>query len=667
MLHAKCRVPSLVRVPLVLFTILCAIPLRAQTLELRLDRLDAPGVLLKGLTARVSLSGRQPLQLHIREVRASSRRWENLSLRCAATHIGTDVITCDDGYLDALPWLTVQFRYHLREGALELVLAGRSGERWRVKHFTRGATRLAEIEVSNGDLTSLAFLLPAAWPRLTAGRLDAHIRLSRDERGRLDLAASGRMREVAFGDAAGLHAGEGIEMGFSLNGRRESAWRGAGELVWERGELFWSPFYLGQQRRRLLFRGAYDGRWLDLSDAHLTLEGIGDFLASGRWDMGTRRIQKLRLTSDGLAIGPAYDLLVRPLLAGSVGGALSLAGRGRGGMEIDDGRVVRVDLDVENGAIFDDRGMLALEGIDAHLPWRAHGPSQGRFAVRGGRLRALPLKSFATDVRLDPEGAAVDRLDLPVLDGSLQLANLSLRGGTAGWEAAGEASLRPVSMESLSTALGWPRMHGSLSAVIPRVSWRSGLLSVDGALLFRIFDGTAVVKDLRVEGLPGPVTRSEAEVDMRGLDLDLLTRTFSFGRIEGRVDVVVRDLLVENGRPLRFSASVASSPGDYPRRISQRAVDDIAALGGGSASAALQKSFLRLFEDFRYRRIGLAGRLERNVLTLSGLAARDGGFLIVEGGGIPALSVIGYNRQVDWNELVKRLARIRQGAAPVVK
>ena len=30
----------------------------------------------------------------------------------------------------------------------------------------------------------------------------------------------------------------------------------------------------------------------------------------------------------------------------------------------------------------------------------------------------------------------------------------------------------------------------------------------------------------------------------------------------------------------------------------------------------------------------------------------------VRGGGIPALDVIGYNRRVDWNELVARLQRV---------
>ena len=45
--------------------------------------------------------------------------------------------------------------------------------------------------------------------------------------------------------------------------------------------------------------------------------------------------------------------------------------------------------------------------------------------------------------------------------------------------------------------------------------------------------------------------------------------------------------------------------------------------------------------------------------TASDAAAR--GFTIVEGSGIPRLSVVGYNRQVDWPTLVERLAAVGKG------
>ncbi|MBI3068240.1 MAG: hypothetical protein HYY79_05010 [Betaproteobacteria bacterium] len=147
---------------------------------------------------------------------------------------------------------------------------------------------------------------------------------------------------------------------------------------------------------------------------------------------------------------------------------------------------------------------------------------------------------------------------------------------------------------------------------------------------------------------------------MRNLDLDLLTRTFSFGSITGRVDVEVRDLELAGWRPVKFDARIGSSPGEYPRRISQTAVQNISALGGAGAAGAIQRSFLRFFDQFGYEKLGLACRLANGVCAMGGVEDAPQGYVIVKGGGIPALTVLGYNRSVNWEELLNRLTRIMQ-------
>ena len=37
------------------------------------------------------------------------------------------------------------------------------------------------------------------------------------------------------------------------------------------------------------------------------------------------------------------------------------------------------------------------------------------------------------------------------------------------------------------------------------------------------------------------------------------------------------------------------------------------------------------------------------------------GYVIVKGGGIPAITVLGYNRSVGWRELLERLQRVTEG------
>ena len=89
-------------------------------------------------------------------------------------------------------------------------------------------------------------------------------------------------------------------------------------------------------------------------------------------------------------------------------------------------------------------------------------------------------------------------------------------------------------------------------------------------------------------------------------------------------------------------------------------------MGHAGAAAAIQRSFLGFFERFGYRRIGLSCVLRDGVCDMDGISPRGDGFMLIEGGGIPALSVVGYNRRVDWPELIERLRRVTD-AKPVVK
>ena len=53
---------------------------------------------------------------------------------------------------------------------------------------------------------------------------------------------------------------------------------------------------------------------------------------------------------------------------------------------------------------------------------------------------------------------------------------------------------------------------------------------------------------------------------------------------------------------------------------------------------------------------------------MSGLGRAGDGFTLVEGSGLPRLHVVGFNRRVDWDTLVERLAAVGSGeVAPVIE
>lgn len=110
---------------------------------------------------------------------------------------------------------------------------------------------------------------------------------------------------------------------------------------------------------------------------------------------------------------------------------------------------------------------------------------------------------------------------------------------------------------------------------------------------------------------------------------------------------------------------------DSPHRISQRAVENLASVGGGGATAVLSSGLLRYFEVFAYDRIGVRCVLHDGVCTMSGAgtledAALGAGYYIVKGRGLPRIDVVGYRSQVSWPRLVRQLGAITSGGTPTV-
>jgi hypothetical protein len=223
-------------------------------------------------------------------------------------------------------------------------------------------------------------------------------------------------------------------------------------------------------------------------------------------------------------------------------------------------------------------------------------------------------------------------------------------------------------MQAFSNALGWPTMGGSLSGMVPRVRYEKGELTLGGTLLVQAFDGAVTVRNLRIRQPLGLVPRLWADARLEGLDLDTLTRTFSFGRIEGRLQGEVKDLYMEAWQLVAFDAHFETPPGDDSRhRISQRAVDNISNLGGSGVGGAVSRSFMRVFEDFPYKRLGIRCRLANGVCHMGGVAPAKQGYYLVEGQLLPRLDVIGYSDQVAWNSLLERLVAITKGETPRIE
>jgi hypothetical protein len=126
-------------------------------------------------------------------------------------------------------------------------------------------------------------------------------------------------------------------------------------------------------------------------------------------------------------------------------------------------------------------------------------------------------------------------------------------------------------------------------------------------------------------------------------------------------------------QPVAMDLHLYTPPGDSSRRrISQRAVENLANVGGGGgAAAALSSGFMKFFEVFAYDKIGIRCILQDGTCAMSGAgpAGRDqlgGGYYIVKGSGLPRIDVVGYRSQVSWSRLVRQLTEITKSGTPTV-
>jgi hypothetical protein len=318
----------------------------------------------------------------------------------------------------------------------------------------------------------------------------------------------------------------------------------------------------------------------------------------------------------------------------------------------------------------DQDGRFSMYGLDGALDWSsAPALRVSRLGWQAARLYNIDIGASELRLRSESGGLQLDgQASIPVFDGKLTINELgveNLSKGATRWSL--DAALSPVSMELFSHAMGWPVMGGKLSGIIPEVRYAEDRLVVGGAVLVRIFDGDVVLHNLSLARPLGPVPVLSGDIDFSNLDLAALTRTFSFGSIEGRLGGVVHRLRLVDWRPVQFDARFATPENDRSRhRISQKAVNSLTTIGGGSAGA-LSRSFLRIFENFSYKRLGISCRLRNGVCEMGGIEAAKQGYYIVRGGGIPRIDVIGYNPRVDWNVLIERLKQVTASEGPVIR
>ncbi len=472
-----------------------------------------------------------------------------------------------------------------------------------------------------------------------------------------------------------------------------------------KGELFQNGIYLaltGNERFQGKLKYHQDKKSIDFSRIKIILPNILDFQASGRFDPGASgrgngtglsktNIPQINVLLDIKDFTQFSQLYLNNILEGS----------DYEGLQIEGGFKVKLD---KNKQMIDFSGQfndLSLEfneqfsfiDVNGKVFWnnRQQNKSpvpESLLSWQYATLNQLPLRhtqlNFAThnsNLKLTQE------TDIPLFDGALHVNSLDIKqiGQSSEYSSNTKNQLvqnqtrksnsmtviidgiiKPVSLNLVSEHFGWPLLDGTLSAVIPSTTYNEHYLEVGGALMLQVFDGVVVIKDLVIEQPLQDSARLSANIDLNNLNLESLTKTYDFGKIEGRVEGKFSGLVLQSWQPEAFDAYIRTPKNDNSRhRISQKAIDNLSSLGG--ASGLLSRSFLSFFKTFGYDRIGLSCKLKNNVCTMSGVEQKGDSYYIVKGGGLPRIDVMGFQNQVNWQVLISRLKAIQSANQAVIQ
>ncbi len=537
--------------------------------------------------------------------------------------------------------------------------------RWSAQLTTSDDNLRLTLDAPKQDFAALAFLgnrVPAiSW--LSAGRISGSATLLQTGDGPVEASGAVRIEQAEFDSPDGLYAGLGVTA--RLDARLKPATHGAVavQAALTNGELLLKDFYRNFSERALeadaqvqLTEAMVDVSRVSIGDGDaLHLAGqvqipLGD-------DAGPPQVL---LREFRLQFPEVYRRYLEPIAAVwqldglETAGAVSWSGDWSPG----DARSGVLEIDAFS-ASDSQRGRFAIRGLEGEL--RTGVASQLGWDALA--FEKLNLGAGTARIELAEEAMRlIEPLRIDVFGGNLSLESLSVhfpRGGEPDVQV--RAGINDIAMQQMSTALGWPEFSGTLSGRIPGVTYAGGVLGIEGALEFQVFNGEVVLTDLSVERPFGVLPSLAANLTATNLDLEELTRTFEFGRIAGRIDGYVHDLRMLDWNPVQFDAWFGTPAGAGRNDISRQAVSHLTTIGGGSATAMLSGPVLRLFNNFSYRRLGIGCLLQDNVCQIRGIEEQGKAVLLLEGAGIPKISIQAYNRAVDWPQLLAQLVAISSG------
>jgi|GEM_PF-3107444 len=533
---------------------------------------------------------------------------------------------------------------------------------------------------------------PAGWK--ASGRDALKLNMQLDPNGHIEFQTDFSLAECSFGNQDQTIVGETCHGRLTANGAVTLNHRKARvqvDLAADRGEMLLGRHYIDLSAHKLQSRGYIEYNWADqqwqIEKFRFSLTDLLAVDGSARMGSDLSGLDlKLDLTPadahvlmQNLAIDPfkyAYPVLDRIDIGGQVAATMHV--QGRPGQWRTDAR-----LKWSDGIIQVRDASFAAHGVSLDVPLQI-GPvsdcqtdqwQAGHLAVDQVELPFCPAQPLDAQLRACRGQLIIDDLDgMQTQWGTVGIGSVvcALPQPSAPWRVRTRIAIKHLDFSPLLKSF-WPSATGGVvSGALDPVAFDPGRLSSRGRLEATAFGGQIDIVDPALTQLMTAVPAVAMDVSARHIDLAQLTQGTAFGRIDGMLAADIRNLEIVNRQPQRFDMRLESveRPG-VDQRISVRAVDSIAGIGGGqSPFLGLAGGFVKLLKTFRYDKIGVQASLKNDLFRINGLVTSDGVEYLVKKRGISGIDVVNSNpdNKIRFKDMLKRLRRIAESRqAPVIQ
>jgi hypothetical protein len=482
----------------------------------------------------------------------------------------------------------------------------------------------------------------------------------------------------AFFDSVSLQANTGktaveaLDLAINISAsQKKGVWHWVNNNHIKQGEIYVEPFYMEVKDQSLHFKskGRYDNNGTFVFEkVSFHHPNIVDIVANGTIKNTTPiGIDSAHIKTDIIDLKYFSTHYLSPFLEQTEGEGIGLQGHIKSIINITQSKIKKVETESFNISVTDKKQRIAVDNAQGVIHWSSESGSTGLESktskIKWDKIKifSIPIEANELDFLLNNRGVELlQPRSLDVLGGFFDIKEFSWQHQKGDEEKVHfTGGMRNLSLEQLTQALDWTPLAGTISGDIPGVNYGNKTLTIDGDLKVEVFDGVITINQLASSGLLTDFSKLNMTMEVENLDLYAITQKIKMGEIKGRISGHIRNAYFENWQPVTFYAWFGTPENDNsPHRISQKAVENIASIGGGGAADVISKGFLRFFDTFGYDRIGFGCYLYQGVCQLMGVEAAKQGYYIIKGGGLPRIDVVGFNPRVDWKLLIKRLSRL---------